>query len=62
MKTVGELKKVLRQRGLLQENTENLKNRQALENDRRCMDYGMCRKRSLICGIRSRSAHRLADL
>lgn len=25
MKTVGELKKVLRQRGLLQENTENLK-------------------------------------
>lgn len=32
MKTVGELKKVLRQRGLLQENTENLKNRQALEN------------------------------
>ena len=38
MKTVGELKKVLRQRGLLQENTENLKNRQALENDRRCMD------------------------
>ncbi len=39
MKTVGELKKVLRQRGLLQENTENLKNRQALENDRRCMDW-----------------------
>ena len=39
MKTVGELKKVLRQRGLLQENTENFKNRQAQENDRRCMDY-----------------------
>ena len=39
MKTVGELKKVLRQRGLLQENTENFKNRQALENDRRGMDW-----------------------
>lgn len=39
MKTVGELKKVLRKRGLLQEKTEDLKKRQAQENDRRCMDY-----------------------
>ena len=39
MKTVGELRQVLQQRGLLQEETENLKIGQTQENDRRHMDW-----------------------